>query len=158
MRKAANFICFYVGWFACAASASWVGPVAVSGLVTMQLPYARDVRKELRVLAIAFALGMAVDTVLEQVGLLTYAGGPRIGPLAPLWIGALWVIFASTLTASLGWLRDRLGIAALLGALSGPFTYWVAAGMDAVTLEAPGYVAVGIEFAILTPILARIAR
>ena len=158
MRKAVNFICFYVGWFACAASVNWIGPVAVSGLVTMQLPYARDVRKELRVLAIAFVLGMTIDTILEQVGLLTYAGGPRLGPLAPLWIGALWVIFASTLTASLGWIRDRLWIAAVLGAISGPFTYWIASGMDAVSLQTAGYIAVGIEFAILTPLLARFAR
>ena len=68
------------------------------------------------------------------------------------------VIFASTLTASLGWIRDRLWIAAVLGAISGPFTYWIASGMDAVSLQTAGYIAVGIEFAILTPLLARFAR
>jgi hypothetical protein len=157
-RKIVNFLCFYVGWFACAASVNWVGPATVSGLVGVQLPFARDRRTELRLLALAFVLGMVVDTLLEQAGLLRYAGGPRFGPLCPLWIGALWVIFASTLGASLGWLRGRLKLAALLGAVSGPFSYWIAARMNAVTLETSGYLAVAIEFAVLTPLLARAAR
>ncbi len=37
----------------------------------------------------------------------------------PPWILALWALFASTLNASLGWLQDRLLLAAVLGALSG---------------------------------------
>ena len=97
-RKALNFICFYVGWYACAASVNWVGPAAVAGLVGAQLPFARDVRKELRLLAVALLLGTVIDTVFEQMGIVSYAGGPRLGPLCPLWIGALWVIFASTLS------------------------------------------------------------
>ena len=137
---------------------NWIGPVAVTGLVGAQLPYARDIRKELRVLGLAFLLGTVIDTVFEHVGLVTYAGGPRLGPICPLWISALWVIFASTLTVSLGWLRTRPGYAILLGVVGGPITYAGAAGMGAVELGVGGYVAIAIEFGILTPVLARVAR
>jgi hypothetical protein len=157
-RNVVNFLCFYAGWFACALNVNWIGPAAVTGLVGAQLPFARDLRIEFRVVAVAFLLGTAIDTIFEQAGLLAFAGGPRIGPLCPLWIGALWVIFASTLTSSLGWLRTRPMYGVLLGAVCGPVTYLGAAGMSAVELGVGGYVAVSIEFGILTPLLARLAR
>ncbi|MHC4448782.1 MAG: DUF2878 domain-containing protein [Planctomycetota bacterium] len=157
-RTAINFASFYVGWYACAASVSWIGPAAVAGLVSAQLPFARDVRKDLRVVAVALLLGTVIDTLFERMGLVAYAGGPRLGPLCPLWISALWVIFASTLTSSLAWLQTRTLYAVLLGAACGPITYAVAARLDAVELGTAGYVAVGIEFAALTPLLAKVAR
>ncbi|MHC4407812.1 MAG: DUF2878 domain-containing protein [Planctomycetota bacterium] len=157
-RTAINFASFYVGSYACTASVSRIGPVAVADLVSAQLPFARDVRKDLRVVAVALLLGTVIDTLFERMGLVAYAGGPRLGPLCPLWISALWVIFASTLTSSLAWLQTRTLYAVLLGAACGPITYAVAARLDAVELGTAGYVAVGIEFAALTPLLAKVAR
>lgn len=49
---------------------------------------------------------------------------------------ALWVNFATTLHTSLRWLLGRHALAALLGALGGPASYYAGARLGALTFPA----------------------
>lgn len=147
-RNIANFVLFYAGWIACVQTASWIALPVVAAIAAVQ-------RLDWKLVLGAFCLGTVTDTAIEQAGLLAYAGGPRLGPLCPLWIGALWALFATTLPLSLSWLKGKPLAAFALGAAAGPFTYWVASGMGAVTMTTAGYAAIAAEFAIYTPLLLR---
>jgi hypothetical protein len=145
-RNVLNFLLFYVGWFVCVKTSNWIAPAAVLAIILVQ-------RIEWQLAATAFALGMVTDTLIEQAGLLTYAGGPRFSILCPLWVGSLWALFSTTLPISMAWLRSRPGLAFAMGAVSGPFTYWVASRMGAVEMTTAGYLAIAVEFAVYTPLL-----
>ncbi|MHC4939363.1 MAG: DUF2878 domain-containing protein [Planctomycetota bacterium] len=145
-RNALNFALFYAGWFICVTTANWIAPLAVAAIALVQ-------RVEWKPVAVAFLLGTVTDTLLERSGVLTYAGGPRLWILCPLWISSLWALFATTLPLSMSWLKGRPTVAFLLGAVAGPFTYWIAAGMGAVEMTTAGYAAIAIEFALYTPLL-----
>ena len=145
-RKVLNFVLFYAGWFVCVKTANWIAPATVLAIVLAQ-------RIEWQLVAAAFTLGMVTDTLIEQAGLLTYAGGPRLWILCPLWIGSLWALFSTTLPLSMAWLKGRPGVAFVLGAVAGPFTYWIAARMGAVEMTMAGYIAIAVEFAVYTPLL-----
>lgn len=74
----------------------------------------------------ALPVGFAVDSTMAATGLLHYASPVPNTHYAPVWILALWMGFALTFNHSLGWLMLRPAAAAVLGAIVGPFSYWVA--------------------------------
>lgn len=145
-RNVVNFLLFYAGWIAIVKTASWIALPALVLIVSIQ-------RLDWKLVAGAFLLGGVTDTLIEQAGLLSYAGGPRFGWSCPLWIACLWGLFATTLTRSMAWLRNRPGLAFALGAIAGPLTYLVASRMGAVEVTTAGYIAIAIEFAVYTPLL-----
>jgi hypothetical protein len=73
---------------------------------------------------------------------------------------ALWANFATTLNVSLRPLRDRLGVAALLGAIGAPVAYFSGSRLGALELTemAPALVAIGAGWLFLTPLLFMAAR
>jgi len=80
--------------------------------------------------------------------------------MAPPWILGLWALFATTLNVSLNWLKGRWLVAALLGGIAGPLSYWAGARLGAVVLvePVPALVALSIGWAILMPLLMALAR
>ena len=75
--------------------------------------------------------------------------------IAPPWILALWALFASTLNVSLRWLRGRIVVAVVLGAVAGPLSYWAGVRMGAVEFTQPvvALVALAVGWAVFTPLL-----
>ncbi len=127
MRTLVNFIAFQVGWFACVVGAangmSWAG-VLVAGLVIgLHLAIAAGPRQELRLVLVALVMGLVFDSLLVMSGWLQYAGGAAFAGMAPVWILAMWALFATTLNVSMGWLKNKPGLAVLMGAIFGPLSY-----------------------------------
>ena len=93
-------------------------------------------------------------------GVLQFHTGAFIAGVAPHWILALWALFATTLNVSLSWLRGRWLLAAVLGAIAGPLSYWGGAKLGALVLvqPLPAVVAMAIEWAIAMPLLMRLAQ
>jgi hypothetical protein len=122
-----NFLALQAGWFACVLGAAhgrpWLGPVVVAVLVAGHLARHPRRRRELLVIACVAPLGAALDSLQQALGWIRYEGPPLLGVLAPLWIVALWVLFPITFHGSMGWLRRRPLLAALLGATGGPLGY-----------------------------------
>jgi hypothetical protein len=101
-------------------------------------------------------VGIGVDTLLSAIGIFDF--GPA---LIPLWLMALWVAFAASLTRALGVFGRSPWLAALVGGIGVPFNYAVGAKMGAVNLPMDpiltGAVLITI-WAMLLPALYRVAK
>jgi len=160
----ADFALFQLAWFICVTQAACrrpgLGIVAVAAFVALQ--WARSDRRqaELILVAIAVALGLAWDTALLQSGLVRYAAAGPLAGTAPVWILALWALFAAVLRGPLRWLQGRPLLAAALGAAGGPASYAAAGRLGAceLTRGTATLVVLGLGWALFTPLLVEAAR
>jgi hypothetical protein len=160
--KLINFAAFQVGWFACILSAAWghawLGVLYVLLWAAAHVWMSMNRVVELRLLGL---VGYAADSVLVLTGVLAFPEQAVMGWPSTLWMTAMWVNFATTLNASLGWLRGRYSLGAAFGFIGGPMAYFGGAQLGAVTLAEPMWrslLVVGIEWAIATPLLLVLVR
>ena len=164
MINAVNFAAFQCGWFVCVLGAAhghpYLGVAAVAVLVAAHVATAVRPRAELALLGLAAGIGATWDGLLAATGLLSYAPGALVAGTAPLWIVALWVLFATTLNRSLAWLKPHLPLGAALGAIGGPLSYVGGERLGAISShhQATSLLAQGIGWAVLTPLLLRLAQ
>lgn len=161
LLTAGNVVGFQAVWLASVAGAGaglpWAGPLAAALFAALVLRFGGKARADLRLLAVAMPLGLALDSAFAASGWLVYAEAWPWASLAPVWIWSLWVGFTLTLNHSMAFLRERPLAAMVLGLVGGPLAYWTAAGaFDAVSFGAPvawviGALAVG--WAAVLPLL-----
>jgi hypothetical protein len=148
MKFLFNFLGYEAVWFAAVIGAGrgfwWPSVVAAAifaishTAIVARTPAERSV--DLRLLAVALALGVAVDGGLAWSGSIDYAADvPALPPGgAPLWILAMWAAFALTLRHSLGVFMRKPQLALLVGAVFGPLAYLGAGrGWNAATFAEP---------------------
>jgi len=163
MRRLLNFAMFYLGWFACVVGAArghlWLGPAMVAAFLFVHLSLAANRAQETRLVLVIGFFGFVVDTLQASAGLYAFTHS-RVAPwLCPLWMVALWMIFATTLNASMAWLAGRFGLAAALGALCGPVSYLAGARLGAIELSSNPLASLGgiaIVWAVAMPALLAI--
>lgn len=135
MNKTLNFVAFQTGWFACILGAAngmpWLGPIVVTvflaaTLVTRRARLAFTLR-----MTGAASLGFVADTILLRMGILHFGDEA----VSPLWMTALWPNLAATVDSSLGWLSGRYVLAAVLGVVGGPLSYYAGARLGALRLD-----------------------
>lgn len=158
-----NYALFQAGWLACVIGAArgWpmIGLLSVAPIVAMHLRLARQPWREAALLGLCALIGGAYDSLLLATGWIEYPNGQWIPGLAPYWIVALWILFGTTLSLSLQWLRGRVLLAALLGAIGAPLSYLGGAELGAMTLSQPAaaMMALAAGWAILMPALASLS-
>lgn len=158
-----NFVLFQLAWLACiqaaAAGRPLLGTLCVVAVVAWHLRQARRPAPEARLIGWAVLIGLALDSVLLGLGVLQYNNGQYAAALPPHWMSAMWALLATTLNVSMGWLRGRPVLAALLGAVSGPLSYAAGVRLGAASfVDTPlalGGLAVG--WAIAMPLLMQLA-
>jgi hypothetical protein len=161
LLAAGNVIGFQLVWLAsiggAGAGMAWAGPVAATVFVIATLAVGGRRQDDLRMLAIALPLGLAMDSGFAASGWLVYAEPGPWPALAPVWIVSLWAGFALTLNHSMAFLRARPVAAALFGLVGGPLAYWTAAGaFEAVAFGVPAAWALGalaVGWAAMLPLL-----
>jgi hypothetical protein len=126
-RGVVNYIGLQVGWLACALGAAWgyawVGPLVVAGHLVIHFLWIQNRRQEILFLLVVAIFGTLVDSIQKATGLLSYASDIAVPWVAPLWITAMWVLFATAMTTSLSWLQGRYWLAIALGVIFGPLSY-----------------------------------
>ncbi len=158
-----NVVSYQLGWFACVLGAThgrqWLGPVLVLALLAPHVLRAVHPVAELRLYAIAAAIGLSWDSAVAGLGLIVYPAGPVTPPWAPLWIVALWPLLATTLNVSLRWLQRRLALAVLLGAALAPLAYLAGARLGALSMPRlmPALLVQALGWAVLLPTLLWLA-
>ena len=167
MERWVNLLGYQITWFITVTGASHgnVWPACLSSTALCLGHLARSSWRGLDVRLIGFSVlcGTILDGFLSSSGVLRYSPQFPAVPIAgaPLWILALWIAFSTTLTRSLGWLRGRMALAAVFGAVGGPLAYWAAArGWDVIAFPAPawrGLLLLSIGWAIALAVLVRVA-
>lgn len=123
----ANFVVFQAAWFAAVLGAAhrvpaW-GTAAVAGAIGWHLAVSARPAREARLVAIACGLGFVVETAAVWLGHVAYPSGQPVAWLAPYWMVALWGLLAIALNVTMRWLKPRLWLAALFGAIGGPMSF-----------------------------------
>ncbi len=168
MNNLANLVGYQVVWFCAVIGASrgmaWPAIAAMSVFVAWQLAVSTHRRADVQLVLAAAALGIVIDGAIAASGLATYAAPAPAIPTggAPVWIIALWCSFSLTLDRSLGFLRGRPLLAALLGAIGAALADAGAArGWNALTFATPTWhalAAIAFGWAIATPLLVALAQ
>jgi hypothetical protein len=129
------------GWFACALEPVWklpgLGAGFVALVVAVHLILVPQRAALVRWLAFAAAWGTLVDSLQSARGVLLFQEPLVGGFLCPLWFTALWVNFACVWPLSFAWLASRPTLAAALGLLAGPASYYGGAALGSMELGQP---------------------
>jgi len=158
-----NFLFFQIAWFACVLGGAylvpWVGPLVVALVVGYHLQRAKAPGPEALLLTAAAVIGAVFDSGLVATGWLQYPSGQWHALLAPYWIVAMWVAFATTLNVSLDWLKGRPWLSVVFGAVGGPLAYIAGAKLGGVSLVEPvlALSALGVGWAVMTPLLVALS-
>ncbi len=163
-RVLANLIAFQIGWFACVLGGAygqpWAGTALALTIAVVHLASSARPGDEARLLAIATALGAAWDSALVALGWVSYSAGTLLPGTAPVWIVAMWTLFATTLNVSLNWLKNRHLAAAAFGAVGGPLAYYAGMKLGAVRFADLGIAmaALALGWAVILPALLRLGQ
>ena len=165
MENAWNFVAFQIGWFANVISAGrgspWLGPAITLPLLILHLTTISEWHREAAFLLTVLTIGMAVDFYEERRGWLRYGRTGRLAQwLPPLWIAALWLLFATTFHRSLAWLTDMPWLAVPLGAVGSPLSYLAGARFGALSIGAEQrkcLLRLGMTWAVALPLIAWLA-
>ena len=162
-RLTINLAASQIGWFSCVLGAAngypWAGPVAVALVVALHLVLAARPGREFAIILAAASLGIVFDSMLVRTGWLVYSNGILLAGIAPYWIVAMWMSFATTLNVSLRWLRGRVFAAMLFGAVGGPLAYFAGSGLGALEIadSSAAVAALAVIWAAATPVLVMLA-
>ena len=129
-RTIVDLVVFHFSWIGIvwgAADRQWA-VVALSFVVHMllHLGLSPRVARDAGFAMLSGLAGWLLDSLLGLVGVFRFPA-----PLAPAWLLLLWVVFSATIETGFGWFRNRLALAALLGLVSGPFSYEVGVKLGA---------------------------
>lgn len=159
-----NFLAFQAGWFAAVLGAAnnmpWAGPLVIAAAIALHLRVAKEPRQELALILACGLIGAVTDSLLVAAGWVAYPTGSIVENAAPYWIVAMWMLFATTLNVSLGWLKPRKFVGALFGLFGGPLAYYTGfklGGIEFLDFNA-AIVALGVAWGAVTPVLLILAE
>jgi hypothetical protein len=158
-----NFVACQLAWSACVLGGAngrpLAGALVAAAVIALHLALAKRAAPEAMLIAAAAAIGLIWDSALIAIGLFTYPSGVLAPGLAPYWMIALWAVFATSLNLSMGFMKGRLWLAALVGAVGGPLSYAAGGRLGGLEMSDPmlalGAQAIG--WAALMPLLTHLA-
>lgn len=163
-RIAVNVIAYQCAWFACVLGMAQQRPllglsVAVA-TVLIHLLAARAPRRELVLVGVALATGLAFESGLVASGWVRMQSPPYQAGGLPWLLVVLWGAFATTLNVALRTIRHRYLVCAVLAAVGAPLAYAAGARLGAIEWVAalPALLVISIGWAVLLPMLMRVAQ
>lgn len=150
IKRIINMACFYGGWFYCMREATgpnpFLGPLLILFLLVYHLATTNTFRVDLKLIVIMSLVGTVVDSIYIWSGLMTFKGGYVCCPyIAPMWITALWALYATSINHSLEWLKLHYYlIAAPLGAIGAISSYIVGIRLGAAEIHMQELVVLGV--------------
>ena len=134
-----NIALFYGAWFGCAFGLAWgqplLGPLSALVVLAIHLTLRQDRRAELLTILAVVVVGPFIDVSLVLLDAVRFAEPLVLGFFAPPTLLALWVVFATTFDASLGWMATRPLLAAGFAAVGGPLAYITGERLGALQLD-----------------------
>ena len=167
MNIVVNIVLFQFGWFAVVLSAAnhmeFLPVIIVTNIVAIHLFLVEKYRPELILVVICGLIGFVVDSINISYGIFSIVGQEGPVEIAPMWLVSLWMLFAITINHSLGWLKERYLLAALMGFVFGPVAYYGGSKLGAITMPVEfglntTIIFSGIIWAFVMPLLLVISR
>jgi len=160
--KLINFGLFQLGWFIAIWGAAHQkmlpSMIAVALILAIHLLQARYKKEAFMLILFVMVLGPLFDQCLLAFGFIEYKS-QFSQSIVPIWIVALWGLFASTLNVSLSWLKHYKLLAVLFGLLGGPLAYIAAEKLNAIQLIGTyALISLAIGWALLTPLCLMMAQ
>ena len=161
--KIINFLLFQIGWFILILGAAWDKTfiAVLLGLVILAIHISMIDQKlnELKLLLIAGVIGFLFDGFIQYYQFIIYNSPGWSFPLTPIWIIMLWMIFAITLNHSLVWLKNRISLSVIFGAIGGPLAYLAGEKLGAIIItQQLSLVLLSIGWSLITPFLISIGK
>lgn len=160
-----NLVMFQIVWFVTVIGAAqgnlWHGVVALTSFVIIHRFSSASFKTDFQLVGLAIVVGMIIETAIIRSGVMNYAHGIYSEQFAPVWILILWANLALTLNGCLRWLQGRYLLAATLGALGGPLSYFGGIKLGAATSDTSMTIVLGIIaviYAAMTPLLLLVAK
>lgn len=139
MNMLVNIIAFKIGWISSVVGVAkeipMLGPAVILLAIAIHLVVARRPLNEFVLILATGIIGAGVDSIMISAGWLSYPSGMLVAGFSPYWIVAMWMLFATTFNVSFRWLQSKMLLAVVLGAVSGPLSYYFGAKFGAVTLN-----------------------
>lgn len=164
-RIALNIAILYAAWFGAVLSAARGWPVAAAlasvAMIALNVSLAERRSRELGIVALALAIGLAVESLHVGIGGLRFAAPGPVPGGPPAWIVLMWGAFATVVSVSLGWLGERPILTAVLGAAGAPLSYLAGARLGAMEFgagEAAGLGLIALTWAVALPVLVRLVH
>ncbi len=158
------FVMGQAGWFACVIGAekgvAWIGVAFVIILITVHLQRVAQPVNEAKLITSVVVIGGIWESVVVYFGLLAYPTSTEIHGLAPVWLLALWGLFAAQVNTTYTWLKPRIALASLLGAIAGPLSFHGGAALGALQFAKPwpATVTLACGWAVLLPVVIVLSR
>ncbi|WP_339540032.1 DUF2878 domain-containing protein [Pseudomonas sp. RA_5y_Pfl1_P24] len=158
LKTLANAVLFQCGWFACVLGGDSLWLLVGLAALGIHLLWISSWAQDGRLILGVTLLGTLVDTSLRTVGFFQFS---EPGPLIPLWLVMLWALLATTLRHCLAWSTQPRWLAALLGAVGGPMSYFAGSQLAGVSFGYalwPSLVGLALLWALLFTLLATAAK
>ena len=164
INLAARFIVFQLGWFAAVLGGAHdhviTGSIAVALIIAFHIWHADVPSREAILILFTTLIGTTWDSALVILDVIRYPHGNFINGVAPLWIIAVWALFATAFNTSLTFLKQRYVFASLFGAIGAPLSFL--AGMKLGALQFPdqnrALLVIAIGWATMMPPLMKLAQ
>ena len=129
LKLLANAGMFQLGWFACVLGGNSLWLLLPAGVLLVNGLWISARWTEVRLIICVCLLGTLVDSLLLNAGVFEFR---QEGILIPFWLMLLWALLATTLNHCLAWTARPAWRAVLLGAVSGPLSYYAGQRLGAV--------------------------
>ena len=123
----ANLAIYQITWFICVLGGdrfAWV-PLFLLGI---HLYFTRYRKEDLIMIVSLVMFGIVLDGTLVTIGFISF---PDATFIIPYWLIVIWMALATLPNNSLKWFKNRLGLAAVFGAVGGPLAYWAGVSLGA---------------------------
>ena len=153
------FAAYELAWFACVLGAAndqpLPGTIIALAVAVFHVARSSEPERAIRLIIIAVLVGTAVDSTLVITEVTRFPVGMLAPWLAPHWMIALWIAFATTFTVSLRPVMTRPWLAVTFGGLGAPLAYYAGASLGAITVHGlSGYIAIGCAWALAMSLLS----
>ncbi len=159
MRSFLSVLAFQAGWWSAILSAGanldFIGWLVIVAVLLPWIRISENPRRTVVFVALAFAVGFITESVLIAAGVFGITSGWHpVAWLCPLWLAMMWANFAITLEYCLAWLKKRPVLAAILGGLGGPGTYYAGQPLGVITFHDHVWISMlilAVVWAVITP-------
>lgn len=150
MKIIANAVAYQLSWFLAVLGGNAGASFGV-GILLLHLVFSSKRMADLRMMFLLLFTGLVVDGTMHQIGFISFT---QTGFPIPFWLMVIWLALAITPHHCLAWLKNRLLLSSIFGALGGPAAYWAGVRLGAATFNwnlGLSLVALAVLWAILWP-------